>query len=55
MSGRNARANDWDLLEVFYPVARNHHMAPGRASSVWWRRRELNPGPKIVSALRLHV
>jgi len=22
---------------------------------VWWRRRELNPGPKIVSALRLHV
>ena len=22
---------------------------------VWWRRRELNPGPKTVSALRLHV
>jgi hypothetical protein len=24
-------------------------------SLVWWRRGELNPCPKIVSALRLHV
>jgi hypothetical protein len=55
MSRRNARANDWDLLEVSYPVARNHHMAPGRASSVWWRRRELNPGPKTFSTTALHV
>jgi hypothetical protein len=22
---------------------------------VWWRRRELNPGPKIVNASDLHV
>ena len=24
-------------------------------SAVWWRRRELNPGPKIVNAPHLHV
>ncbi len=82
-SRRYVRAYDWDLLEVFYPVAQNHHMAPGRArkeyshlrylsggikeerlrlmsrrnarSAVWWRRRELNPGPKTFSTTDLHV
>ena len=51
MSRRYARANDWDLLEVFYPVARNLHMAPGRARNkcsleVFFRRlqgREAEP------------
>jgi hypothetical protein len=29
--------------------------ARGCASEVWWRRRELNPGPKTFSATDLHV
>ena len=29
--------------------------ARGRASEVWWRRRELNPGPKTFSTTDLHV
>ena len=45
-----------DVRAWGWPWARGKRVALSRSPlAAWWRRRELNPGPKTVSTTDLHV